>query len=81
MTKSELAAMIVGITEIAKNLGLPSKYCSLFSVILGVTISLIEAVVENSDNYYGAAVNGLLVGLTTTGSYAAVDKMMNKKNS
>ena len=78
MTDAEMVAVIVGLTEVVKNFGLPSKYCSTFAILLGAGIGVSEEFRNGTQDIYGGIMKGILVGATTTGVYAATDKMISK---
>ncbi len=60
-----IVAIIVGVTEVIKGAGLPSKFAPLVAVVLGLAASFgIEG--------FGilAAFNGLIYGLSASGLYS-----------
>jgi hypothetical protein len=83
MNDPEMAALVLGITEIAKKWGVPSKHCALLAVCLGVVLSLGEAIHTGNAaiDVYTVILRGVLVGVATTGSYAALDKFIQKASS
>lgn len=78
ISDAEVAAIVVGITELVKNAGLPSKYCPLFAVAFSIALTIGNAIYIGSQDYYSAAMRGLIIGLTTTGVYASADTMIKK---
>ena len=80
MDKAEMAAVVLGVTEMVKKLGLPSKYCPAFAILFAIFISLGEAYHNGTGelDLYNALMRGLLIGVTTTGGYAAADKFIEK---
>ena len=82
MNKAEIAAVVIGITEMIKKLGLPSKYCPAFAIIFAIVLSVGDAYHTGNEtiDLYGAIMQGLLIGVSTTGSYAALDKFIEKSN-
>ena len=78
MNEAEISAVVLGVTEIAKNLGLPTKFCGVFSVGLAVLICLSSAHRAGGTDFVDAGVRGLLIGLAVTGGYSAVDKFVSK---
>jgi len=78
MNEAEIAAVIVGLTEMVKKFGLPSQYCPLIAVVIGIAVVVGEEVKNGGQDYYSAVFRGLLIGLTSTGLYATTDKMVTK---
>ncbi|MCF7846782.1 MAG: holin [Candidatus Gracilibacteria bacterium] len=78
MTEVELSALVVGITEIVKKFGLPSRWCPVFAVVLGLILSCGDTWYHGEANWYHAILRGILVGVATTGTYAAVDRFVMK---
>ena len=62
-----IVPFIVGIVEIVKKLGLPSKFCPVASVILGVIIGLVY--ISPNDIAQGILV-GASLGLSAVGLYS-----------
>lgn len=62
-----IVAVIVGVVEIFKGVGLPSKYAPLLSLFLGLLASL------GFDGFSTLSVfTGVLYGLTASGLYSGV---------
>jgi len=59
--------LIIGVTELAKKLGLPNKFAALLSAVLGVVIGLVYVAPENP--LEGVLV-GLSMGLAASGLYS-----------
>lgn len=77
MNEAEMGAVIVGITELLKSFGLPSKFCSGAAIIIGGVIGVAEESRTGTEiDFYAGIMRGILVGATTTGLYAATDKMI-----
>ena len=58
----QLAALIAGATQVAKQVGVPKKYLALVAIVLGAGLELLL------DGFtVEAAVAGLAIGLSTTG--------------
>ncbi len=62
-----IVPFIVGIVELVKKLGLPSKFCPVVSVILGVIIGLVY--ISPNDIAQGILV-GASLGLSAVGLYS-----------
>ena len=80
MNEAEISAVVIGITEIVKNLGLPSKICPLFAVCAAIGFTILTEVQNGGTDYTGAALKGLLIGTTTTGGYSAIDRFITKSS-
>lgn len=74
MNEIEIGTVVVGVVEVLKNLGLPSKYCQLTTVVLAIGLSLLlnQPTLDN-------AIKGLVVGLTATGLYGAAANVASKR--
>jgi len=62
-----IVPLIVGLVELVKKLGLPSKFCPVVSVILGVIIGLVY--ISPNDIAQGVLV-GVSLGLSAVGLYS-----------
>jgi len=62
-----IVPFIVGVVELVKKLGLPSKFCPVVSVILGVIIGLVY--ISPNDIAQGVLV-GASLGLSAVGLYS-----------
>ncbi len=78
MTEAELGATIVGITEMAKYVGMPAKYCPGFAIILAIGLSVYDQYTKGAGDYVSAVLRGIVVGTTTTGLYAAGTNVLEK---
>ena len=58
-------AIVIGLTEVVKRLGLTKRLLPLFGVILGVGVSMLMSGVNTP-----AILTGLVIGLTSLGLYA-----------
>lgn len=81
MNEVEMGAIVVAITEIIKDLGMASKYCRIFAIVLGIAIAIVNEMQTGGANYGGAALRGLLVGVTATGLYATAKSTMSSSSS
>ena len=74
-----LAAIILGLCEIAKKLGLSTKYVPLLAIVLGILFSWIAGWQGVSEIILG----GIVAGLTAVGLYSGpknvVEGIRNKK--
>ena len=62
------APAIVALVNLAKGLGLPTRYASPLAVLLGVGLAVADQAFAGSP-VYGAASSGLLLGLGAVGLY------------
>ena len=69
-----LSALIVGCTQVVKQAGVPAKYLPLVAIILGGIINpLVIGVIDVS-----SVLNGIAIGLATTGIIDLVDNKLTK---
>jgi ABC-type uncharacterized transport system permease subunit len=66
VTVSALTAIVVGLTEASKSLGVPSRYAPLVSILLGVLGTLGVAFFEPTAQ---VILMGLAIGLSASGLY------------
>ena len=66
--------VILGIVEIAKQFGLPSKYATLVSLLLGVGITILMV-----DFTKDSVLMGIVFGLSSSGLYSGSKKILEKK--
>ena len=62
-----IVPLIVGLVELVKKLGLPSKFCPVVSVILGVIIGLVYI---SPDDVAKGVLVGASLGLSAVGLYS-----------
>lgn len=58
-------AIVIGLTEVVKKLGLPVKLVPVFALVLGMGISMLVGGVNTT-----SILAGLVLGLTSQGLYA-----------
>ncbi len=64
---SIIIAVIVGLVQVVKGVGMPSRYASLFALVFGVAASFAVA----SEATVGLTIfNGLVLGLSSAGLYS-----------
>lgn len=66
ITVSVLTALVVGLTEVAKQFGLPSRYAPLWAVGLGVLATLGLAFFDLATQ---VILTGVAIGLSAAGLY------------
>ncbi len=71
-----IVPIIIGITQIAKRLGLPKKYAALFSWILGLVLAFFYV---SPDNLRDVFVIGSALGLSASGLFSGTKSMVVKK--
>jgi len=62
-----LLAIVMGLTELAKRLGTPSKFLPLFSVMVGLCLAALPVLLGSSG--VEILLGGLVVGLTASGLF------------
>jgi hypothetical protein len=66
MNSTQKAAAIVAITQIFKQYGVPSKFCPVIAIALGIIFEYVENPTAQG------ALNGLILGATVTGGYGVI---------
>jgi hypothetical protein len=62
-------AIILGLVQVARRLGIKEKYCPLLSTVLGLLISF-GYHFSNYKTWYEALIIGLVLGLSSVGLYS-----------
>ena len=75
MDTIQLSALVVGCTQVLKQVGLPSKYLPLVAVLVGIGVNLL--VTKTLD--VSVAIQGFSVALATTGILGAIDHRLPHK--
>jgi len=70
--------LIVGLVEVFKGQGLPSKRAPLAALILGLAFGLLAASVEHSVTLLQGSVYGIIAGLAASGAYSGGKAVMAK---
>lgn len=70
---SILLAIIVGLTEVTKRLGLKSKFAPLVAVTLSLVLTFVTMGISQD-----SLIAGLVVGLTSVGLYSGVKTTLTK---
>jgi hypothetical protein len=60
-----ILAIVVGLTEVAKRVGLVGRIVPVFAVVMGIGVAFIG----NLGGGWDVALQGLIVGLTAIGAY------------
>jgi hypothetical protein len=75
ITDVVIVAVIVGIVEMAKGIGLPARLAPLLSVILGIVVG----VVYYPGDLKTSVIFGIISGLTSCGLYSAGKSAVKKE--
>lgn len=67
-----LAPAIVGVVEQAKAVGMPTKWCPLVSMVLGIVGGVVIGLAYGSQNLAQDALLGFGIGSAATGSYGLI---------
>ena len=70
-----LVAVVVGLTEVIKRIGLPTKWCPLLALAFGVGLNLLA----NATHLvlWENIIEGILIGLSSQGLYDTIKKPVN----
>lgn len=60
-----ILAIVVGLTEVAKRVGLVGRILPLFAIVMGIGVAFIA----NLGGAWDVALQGLIAGLTAIGAY------------
>jgi len=60
-----ILAIVVGLTEVAKRVGLVERIVPLFAIVMGIGVAFIA----NLGGAWDVALQGLIAGLTAIGAY------------
>lgn len=66
-----IVSIIGGVVEVIKRVGLPSRFCGLLAIILGVIIS----VGYNKSFDFSPIILGVMYGLSASGAYEGVSRI------
>lgn len=69
-----LVAVVIGLVEAAKRIGVPEKFAPVFSVILGLGLSFL-GFVANPD-LVSTIVGGIIIGLSAVGLYSGTKNIV-----
>lgn len=70
-----LLAVVIGLDELAKKLGLPTRWAPALSLVLGIACGLIFFIDKGVPI---AALNGVVLGLSASGLYSGLKATANK---
>lgn len=71
-------ALIIGLAEMVKKIGFPSKYIPLFDVVLGIVSGLVVYGYEYHLGLIRGFMLGLAIGLSACGLFSGVKNLIEK---
>lgn len=72
-------ALIIGLAQLAKNLGLKSKYIPLFDVLCGLVGGILVYFIEFKYDIIQSIMIGLAIGLSACGLFSGIKNFAEKK--
>lgn len=69
--------VIVGLVQLMKSMGFPSRYAGVLAVVLGLASSFAHTFYADSD-LYRASVLGLMIGLSASGLWSTGKHVINR---
>ena len=75
LTEAEIGIVVVGVTEVFKRFGLKKKYAPVFAIFLAIILTVADEFRTGGADYFKAVIRGIVVGVTTTGLYAAAGNL------
>lgn len=73
-------ALIIGLAEMAKRLGLPKKFIPLFDVVLGIIFGLLGCTLIQHYSIPESIFVGIVNGLSACGLFSGVKNTLEKEN-
>lgn len=73
-------ALIIGIAQLAKNLGLKTKFIPLLDVALGLLSGILVYGIEANYGMTKGVMLGLAIGLSACGLFSGIKNVMSKEN-
>jgi len=70
-----IVAIVTGLTEVIKRIGLPSKFAPLTAIAIGLIISFLNRGALPTDI---VIMTGIVAGLTSAGLYSGTKAVINK---
>ena len=61
-------ALVMGLVKVFREVGLPSKFAPLTSLVIGVILGIIISI-ESGQSYLAGVVIGIMLGLSSCGLY------------
>ena len=72
-------ALIIGLAQLVKNLGLKSKYIPLFDVLCGLVGGILVYFIELKYDLIQSIMIGLAIGLSACGLFSGIKNLAEKK--
>lgn len=72
-------ALIIGLAELAKNLGLPKRFIPLFDVVLGLMSGILVYGFEYKLGVVKGLMLGLAIGLSACGLFSGIKNVLKKE--
>jgi uncharacterized membrane protein HdeD (DUF308 family) len=72
-------ALIIGLAQLVKNLGLKSKYIPLFDVLCGLVGGILVYFIEFKYDIIQSIMIGLAIGLSACGLFGGIKNITEKK--
>ena len=72
-------ALIIGLAQLAKNLGLKAKFIPLFDVLCGLVGGILVYFVEFKYDFIQSVMIGLAIGLSACGLFSGIKNIAEKK--
>ena len=72
-------ALIIGLAQLAKNLGLKAKYIPLFDVLCGLVGGILVYFIEFKYDIIQSIMIGLAIGLSACGLFSGIKNITEKK--
>lgn len=72
-------ALIIGLAQLVKNLGLKAKFIPLFDVVLGLVGGILVYFVEFKYDFIQSVMIGLAIGLSACGLFSGIKNIAEKK--
>ncbi|QHZ54022.1 transposase [Paenibacillus larvae] len=75
ITDALLVAVIIGLVECAKGIGMPARFSPIFSIALGITVGIVYF----PGDLKTSIIYGIICGLTSSGLYSAGKNTIQQK--
>jgi len=70
-----ITALVIGLVQVAKTTGLPTRWCPVLALVLGVVITTVLSFFAGASD---AVITGLIIGLTAVGLYSGTKATVGK---
>lgn len=74
-----LVPITVGVVSVFKEIGLPTRFAGLFSLLAGIGLEFLAINFVNSPSSTATALLGICVGLSAAGLYSGSKALVNNK--